>query len=393
MTLNRYRLRHLVQKKHRSAMLAEKLLQRPDRLIGLILLGNNLVNVLAAQIVTVIALRLYGDYAIAIAGGIFTLVVLIFSEVIPKTLAAMRPEAIAFPSAWVYLVISKPLWPLVWLVNQITNGVLFLLRIKVSDGDSMHSLSREELRTVVVETGAIVSRRYQKMLLNILDLDQITVEDIMVPRNEITGIDLADDLDEIIEQLSSSQHTRLPLFEENIDAVVGIIHLRRIIPLIKNNALDKDALRAMARDPLFIPEGTQLSRQLGQLQLRKRRIGLVVDEYGDILGLITLEDILEEIVGEFTTDPADAEREVFPQSDGTVLVDGGVHLRMLNRQLKLKLSTDGPKTLNGLILEYMETIPEPGTSVKIEGYPMEIVQTQDNRVVTVRMQLNRPKIG
>lgn len=385
MTLNRYRLRNLAKANHRSAQVTEELLKRPDRLIGLILLGNNLVNVLAAQIVTILALQLYGDYAIAIAGGIFTLVVLVFAEVLPKTIAALRPETIAFPAAWVYRIISKPLWPLVWAVNGITTLVLRIFGLKVDEGNSFDALSREELRTVVAETGAIVSRKYQKMLLNILDLEGITVEDIMVPRSEIIGIDLEDDLDEILEQITSSQHTRLPIFEESIDSIIGVIHLRRLLPLINRNELDKDSLRAMAREPLFIPEGTTLSRQLGQLQLKKRRVGLVVDEYGDIQGLVTLEDILEEIVGEFTTDPAEMERDVFPQEDGSHLVDGSVHLRDLNRALKLNLPTENAKTLNGLLTDYLETIPETGTSVLINGYPMEIVQTTENRIVTVRI--------
>lgn len=382
MALNRYKLRHLAENKHRTAMLVEKLLKRPDRLIGLILLGNNFVNILAAQIVTVIALKLYGDYAIAIGGGIFTLVVLIFAEVMPKTLAAVHPERIAFPAAWVYWLLQKPTLPLVWLINQVTNNLLRIFGVKAHES-RLEQLSREELRTVVAESSPETSARYQHMLLSILDLNQLKVEDIMVPRKEIEGLDLAQSWDEVLENIRGSHHTRLPIYEESIDNVIGIIHLRRILPQAIDSTLTEADVRKIARAPFFVPEGTPLNKQLRHFQQRKRRIGLVVDEYGDIQGLVTLEDILEEIVGEFTTDPIEDERDLQHQGDGRYLVSGSTPVRVLNRDLGWELPIDGPKTINGLILEYLEVIPKPKTSVKIAGYPIEIVETTDTQIVTV----------
>lgn len=385
MTLNRYRLKHLAKAKHPGAMRAQRLLERPDRLIGLILVGNNFVNVLASAIATVIGLRLYGDVGIAIATGILTLVVLIFSEVAPKTLAALHPERIAFPAAFIYIPLLKLLYPLVWIVNQAANGLLKLMGVS-TDQVGGHALSREELRTVVLEAGAMIPKRHQKMLLNLLDLEKATVEDIMIPRNEVVGVDLSDNIDEITDLLTHTQYTRLPVFEESIDHVVGILHLRNIVPLLKRGALTHADLRSVVREPYFIPEGTSLTRQLLNFQRESRRTGLVVDEYGDIQGLVALEDILEEIVGEFTTDPAALSKDITPLEDGSYLIDAGANVRDLNRALHTELPTDGPKTLNGLILEHMEDIPEAGTSLLLAGYPIDIVQTKDNAVKTARIR-------
>lgn len=386
MTLNRYRLRHLAEQGHRSAKLAEELLQRPDRLIGLILLGNNLVNILAAQLVTLIALELYGNSAIAIAGGIFTLVVLIFAEVTPKTLAALNAEKIAFPAAWVYWLLQKPALPFVWIINIISNNLLRLLGAK-PDESSLQALSREELRTVVTEAGAMAPTRYQSMLINVLDLNKITVEDIMVPRGEIVALDLNDNLDTLLRQINNSQHTRLLVYQETLDNIVGIIHLRRLLSAAQTDTLNHETIRELSRNPLFVPEGTPLNRQLMEFQKHKRRIGLVVDEYGDLQGLITLEDILEEVVGEFTTDPvATTEKDIFPQEDGSWLIDGSAHIRDINRSMKWELPQEGDaRTISGMVVEYLENIPEPGTSVKINGYPIEIIQVQENRIVTLRI--------
>jgi Mg2+/Co2+ transporter CorB len=384
MTLNRYRLRHLAQANHAGAKRAQKLLERPDRLIGLILLGNNFVNVMASAITTVIALRLGGEPAIAIGAGILTLVILVFSEVTPKTLAALHPERVAFPAAFIYGPLLWLLYPLVWVVNGIANGLLHLLHIYPEDG-SGHALSQEELRTVVLEAGAMIPKRHQDMLLNIIDLEKVTVEDIMVPRQEITGINLEDDWDEIIAQMSNSQYTRLPVFRENIDNVVGFIHLRKVLPRLMRGNLDRETLEASIREPLFIPENTPLNRQLLTFQRERRRIGLVVDEYGDIQGLVTLEDILEEVVGEFTTDPSTTISDFTAEEDGSYLVNGTANVRDLNRALHMELPTDGPKTLNGMVLEYLEDIPEPGTSLLLSGYPVEIIQTKDNLVKTLRV--------
>ena len=386
MTINRYRLRHMANSGHRAARIANTLLERPDRLIGVILLGNNFVNIAASSIATIIGLRLFGEAGLAAAMGVLTFVILIFAEVTPKTLAALHPERIAFPASYVYWVLLRVLYPFVWGVNLIANGVLRLLGVSPEDA-AEHSLSSEELRTVVAETGAMIPQRHQRKLLSILDLEKATVEDIMVPRNEIVGIDLEDSEDEILAALRSSQHTRLPLFEGSIDELRGIVHLRNVLGMAPDDGpLDKQRLKAIAREPYFIPEGTPLNQQLLNFQNQKRRIGFVVDEYGDIQGLVTLEDILEEIVGEFTTDPATRIRNVFLDEDGSYLVDGTVTVRSLNRTMGWKLPTSGPRTLNGLILETLEYIPTPGTSLTLKNYLLEITKTQANAVKTVRIR-------
>ena len=392
MTLNRYRLRHLAKARHRGAVRAQRLLERPDRLIGLILLGNNFVNILASAVATVIGLRLFGEAGIAIATGILTLVILIFSEVAPKTLAALHPERIAFPAAFIYTPLLKLLYPLVWVINQLGNGLLRLFRVSAEQA-SAQSLSREELRTVVLEAGAMIPKRHQKMLLNLLDLEKATVEDIMIPRNEVVGIDLGDDISEITDILTHTQYTRLPVYEESVDDIVGILHVRNALPLLQRGTLTHEELRQAAREPYFIPEGTSLNRQLLNFQHEGRRSGLVVDEYGEIMGLVTLEDILEEIVGEFTTDPAALNSDITPQDDGSYLIDATTSVRDINRALLTELPTTGPKTLNGLILEYMQDIPEAGTSLLIAGYPIDIVQTKDNavKIVVLHPQLRRPR--
>ncbi|RMD80329.1 MAG: HlyC/CorC family transporter [Gammaproteobacteria bacterium] len=391
MALNRYRLRHLARSGHRGAARAAALLERPDRLIGLILLGNNFVNILASALATVIGLRLLGQAGLAVATGTLTLVILIFAEVTPKTLAVLHPERVAFPAAWVLRPLMVLLYPVVWLTNAFTRGLLALFGVSV-EGGAMQQLSREELRTVVHEAGALIPRPHQKMLLNILDLEQETVDDVMVPRNEIVGLDLEEDEEEVLRALAHAQYTRLPLYREHIDQVVGILHVRDALPLLGEGRFSKEALEAVARPCYFVPEGTPLHTQLLQFQRERRRVGLVVDEYGDIKGLVTLDDILEEIVGEFTTEPTDALAEVVPQEDGSYLVDASLSVRELNRLMGWELPTDGPKTLNGLILEHLERIPEPGTSLRIAGYPMEIVQTKGNAVKTVRIHpgLRRP---
>jgi Mg2+/Co2+ transporter CorB len=386
MTLNRYRLRHLSRDGYRSARFAERLLARPDRLLGLILLLNNFVNIAAASLATIIALRLGGEGAIAIATFLLTLVILIFAEVAPKTLAALHPERVAFPAAFVYTPLIRLLMPIIWLVNLVANTLLRPFGIHPQHGRD-DALSREELRMVVTEAGAMIPKRHQRMLVSILDLEDATVEDIMVPRNEIVGIDLSDDWQDVLNQLTNSQHTRMPVYDDSIDNIIGVIHVRRVLNRLSSGELNRETLREIVRDPYFIPESTPLHRQLINFQNTRRRIGLVVDEYGDIQGLVTLEDILEEIVGEFTTDPmATRIRGITEENDGSFLVNGGVNLRTLNRLLKIRLPTDGPKTLNGLILEYMETIPEPGTSIRLGGYPVEIVQSSNSAVKTVRIK-------
>ncbi|HLA75676.1 MAG TPA: HlyC/CorC family transporter [Gammaproteobacteria bacterium] len=379
LTLNRYRLRHLVKAKHLGAMHAQALLARVDRLIGVLLLGNNFANNLATAIATVIGLRLLGEPGVAIAATLLTLVGLIFAEVAPKTLAALYPERIAFPAAFIIRPLLKLFYPVVWVVSLFSNGLLRLLGVSTKDA-SKHALSNEELRTVVNEAGAMIPRRHQRMLLSILDLEKVTVEDIMVPRNEIVGVDLNDEWDTITTQLTNSQHTRVLIYSDGIENVLGILHMRDVVRLITHEDFTKEMILEVMHDPYFIPAGTPLNTQLLNFQRQKQRIGLVVDEYGDIQGLVALEDILEEIVGEFTSDPSQNIKDVHPQPDGTFLVDGSASIRDLNRMMHWNLPTDGPKTLNGLILEYLEAIPEPGTSLRLAGYPIEIIQTTANAV-------------
>ncbi len=384
MSINRYRLRHSARQGNRGAILVERLLRRPDRLIGLVLLGNNFVNILASSLVTLIALRVGGEAAVAAGAGILTLVILIFAEVAPKTLAALHPERLAFPAAYIYVPLLKISYPLVWLINLMTNGILRLMGVK-TDRDTAHTLSGEELRTVVAEAGALIPGRHRDMLVSILDLDKVTVDDIMVPRNEIVGIDLEDDWDHIIEQLEESQHTRLVVYEGDLDNTIGMIHLRSIIKDVADGDLDPAVLRSHTREAYYVPEGTPLQGQLFNFQRARRRVALVVDEYGDIQGLVTMDDILEEIVGEFTTDPSDIYRDVQPGSSGSFIVQGSANVRELNRTMRWELPVEGPKTLNGLILEKMETIPDAGASVDIRGYTMEILQATGNAIRSVRV--------
>ncbi|MUI52840.1 HlyC/CorC family transporter [Aliivibrio fischeri] len=386
MSLNRYRLKHLSNQGHKGAKRVEKLLSRPDRLIGLILIGNNLVNILASAIATILGMRLYGDLGVAIATGILTLVILVFAEVTPKTLAAMYPERVSYSSSIVLNVLMKLLSPLVILVNLITNGFLKILGLG-SGHDDKDKLSSEELRTVVHEAGGLIPRRHQDMLISILDLEHVTVNDIMVPRSEITGIDINDDWKSISRQLTHSPHGRIVLYRDQIDEVVGMLRLRESYRLmLEKNEFTKETLLRAADEIYFIPEATPLNSQLLKFQRNKERIGLVVDEYGDIQGLITLEDILEEIVGEFTTSMAPSlAEEITPQPDGSFMIEGSANIRDINKGLKWDLPTDGPRTLNGLILEHLEEIPETEISLEIEQHNMEIVAVEENKINLVKV--------
>ena len=398
MTLNRYRLRHLVKIKHPGAVRASRLLEKPDKLIGLILLGNNLVNFAASAIATLIAIKIARIYGLSestvtsIAVVLLTIIFLIFAEVAPKTLAAIKPERIAFPAAYIYGPLLKLMYPLVISVNYLAHKILGLISVSPEDSASLH-LNSEELRTVVNEAGALIPRRHQRMLVSILDLERVTVEDIMVPRNEVTGINIEDSWKEIEEILMTSPYTKLPLFQGSMDDVLGFIHLRDVVRISQEEEdFDQAKLLEISTETYFIPEGTPLNTQLLNFQRQRARVGLVVNEYGDIQGLVTMEDILEEIVGEFTTDPSTMHKDITPQDDGSWLVDGSAHIRDINRTLQLELPTGGPKTINGLILEYMETIPAPDTSLLISNYPIDIIQTKDNAIKTVRIQpaINRP---
>ena len=387
-SLNRLKLRHLAKKNHRGAQRASRLLERPDRLIGLILLGNNAVNILASSIATIIGIRLLGEVGVAVAAGLLTLVILIFAEVAPKTLAVLHPERIAFPASLILELLLKVFYPIVWLVNFITNGLLKLVGVPINH-EKHQSISSEELRTMVSEAGSMIPQRHQKMLTNILDLEKVSVNDIMIPRNEIIGIDLDEDWEDIIKQFRHGRHTRLPVYRTDINNVMGLVHVRNMIDVLSNPDSTKADLTEHIRSAYFVPENTPLNTQLLQFQRHKRRIGLVVDEYGDVQGLVTLEDILEEIVGQFTSDPSDIVKDIHEQEDGTYLIDGSATIRDLNRMMHWDLPTDGPKTFNGLILEQMENIPEPGTSLLIAGYPIEIMQIKDNAVKVAKFNPNR----
>ena len=385
MALNRYRLRHLANKGHRGAQMAQKLLEKPDRLIGLILLGNNVVNLLASPLAAYLGYRLYGDVGIFPATVLFIVAVLIFAEVTPKTLAALHSEKFAFPAVYVFTPLQYLTYPFVFLINAVSNTILRLFGFSL-EKDSLSSFNKDELRTVVKEAGGLIPRKHQNMLISILDLESITVEDIMIPRSEVQGVDLDNDWDDIRSQIVNTAFTRMPAFEENLDNVVGFIHLRKILSQIIEDEISLDELRQEIREPYFIPEGTSLNKQLLNFQRERRRIGLVVDEYGDIQGLVTLEDLLEEIVGEFTNDPATLHIDIHPQEDGSYVVDGSTHVRDVNKALQWNLHDDGPRTINGLVLEYLETIPETGTTVLIDGYPIEIIRILNNTVRTVRIK-------
>ncbi len=383
MSLNRYRLKHLRKQKHRGAMRASRLLDRPDRLIGLILIGNNLVNIAASAIATVIAIRLYGDAGIVIATFLLTLVILIFAEVTPKTIAALHPERIAFPASLVLLPLMKLLMPVVAALNWVTNGLLRLLGVNPEDGAD-DQVSREELRTIVSDPGAMIPQRHRGMLVNILDLESVTVDDIMVPRNEFYGIDLDDSDDKIISRILNSNHTLLPVWREDSNNIEGVLHLRNTAAIVEQGGLSRAALMQALDKPYFIPESTPLHTQLRNFQQKKFRLGIVVDEYGDVIGLVAVADILEEIVGEFTSNLNDTSEEIFPQRDGSFVFDGGVSVRDVNKTLKWELPTDGPKTLSGLILENLESFPDGNAGIQISTYRFEILEIEGNVVRALR---------
>ena len=385
MALNRYRLKHMAEREHHAARRAQKLLDRPDRLIGLILLGNNFVNILAAQITTVLTLRLFGEGSLFISGMVLTAVILVFAEVVPKTMAAVHPERIAFPSSYFLRVLLFIFFPIVWVLNRISNNILASFGVtEIARSDD--PLNREELRTVVKEAGAMIPRKHRQMLFGILDLENATVEDIIVPRNEIYGIDLEDEWTEVVEQLVTCRHTRVPCYSGSLDSVEGLLHMRKLTKALRSgDEFDIEQLRAMLDETYFVPLKTDLYVQLLNFQKRKQRIALVVDEYGDIEGLVTLEDLLEEVIGEFTTDPQFFTRDVYPQDDGSFLVDGSANIREINRAYRFDLPTDGPKTINGLILETLEDIPEMGTTFKLGNMTVEIVHTLEHAVKTARL--------
>lgn len=385
MAINRYRLKHLTNEGHRGAMRVDAMLARPDRLIGLILIGNNLVNIAASAVATVLGLRLFGDVGLAIATFGLTFVILIFAEVTPKTLAALYPERVAYPFSVLLKILMVPLYPFVVLINGISNGLLRLFNVSAADSQNTE-LSSDELRTVVYEAGNLIPKKHQDMLVSILELEKVTAEDIMIPRTEIFAIDINDDWKDIQKQLVNAQHTRVLLYRDSIDDAVGFIHVRDALKLLTKEEFNKSSLLRAVREIYFTPDSTPLHTLLFRFQRSKERIGLVVDEYGDIQGLVTLEDILEEIVGDFTTSMLpEYHKNANLQQDGSVIIDGSANLRDLNKEMAWHFPTEGPKTLNGLIIETLEDLPENVVSLRIAGYPVEILEFSDNMVKLVRV--------
>ncbi|MEC7126445.1 MAG: HlyC/CorC family transporter [Pseudomonadota bacterium] len=391
MSLNKYRMNHLRRGQHAGATRASKLLEKPDKLIGVILIGNNFVNFLAASIASSITILILGEPAPFTTAIVLTLVVLIFAEVTPKTIAALYPERIAYPSSIVLGVLLKVLYPIVWAVNFVSNTLVRTLGFHPQADSSDQQLSQEELRTVVHESESRLPKKRQGMLLNILDLEKVQVDQIMVPRNEVTGLDIEDAMEDILEQIASAQHTRLPVYRKDIDNIVGVLHMRSAGRLIKTENLNKAAIIQETTEPYFIPDSTPLHTQLFNFQSNKLRLAVVVDEFGAVKGIVTLEDILEEIVGEFTTDLADSNRDIFAQEDGSYLIDGGTSIRDINRTLSWQLDSESANTLNGILMEVLQSIPDASVGVKLDGYYAEILQVKDNVFRTVKMREVTPQ--
>lgn len=383
MSLNRYRLKHMKKKGHKGALRATKLLERPDRLIGLILIGNNLINIAASALATVLALKLYGEAGVVIATLILTFIILIFAEVTPKTIAAYHPERVAFPASIVLKPLMTLLYPVVWVVNHMSNAIVRLFGINPAKYNEQ-SLSGEELRSIVGDAGSRIPQQHQGMLLNILDLEHMDVDDILVPRNEIVGIDLNNSDEEIAELITSSDYTRLPVYREHINSIEGTFHLRHSALAFKDGTFDRETLTDLLSEPYFIPENTPLNVQLANFQKKKNRVGIVVDEYGDVMGLVALEDILEEIVGDFTSNIAETIEEILPQKDGSFMIEGTTGVRDINKALDWELPTEGPRTLNGLLIEHLESFPDASCGVEIGKYQFEIIDAADKKIEVAR---------
>ena len=389
MAINRYRLRHAAETGHRGAILTLSLLNQTDKLLGVILLGNNLVNIAAATLATIISIRLFGesDLALSLATLLLTFLILVFSEVTPKVLGASYPERVAYPAAYVLMPMLKLTYPVVWFVNLFVQGILRLLRIKPPEPGHGNRLGLEELRTIVLESSGLLPREHHRILVNLLELEDITVDDVMTPRSQIEAIDIEDEPERLRQQISTSHHTRLVVHAGSSDNLLGVLHVRRVLHALAGEELDPETLKGNLEQPYFVPGGTPLFTQLRNFQSSRRRLALVVDEYGELQGLVTLEDLLEEMVGEFTTQAPSDTGFLRREADGSWLAEGSVLLRHLNRKLGLSLPLDGPKTLNGLLLEQFEDIPEAGVSIKLGDVPVEIVQTQDRAVKMARIYL------
>jgi len=388
MALNRYRLKHLVKTGHRGARLTAQLLSRPDRLLGVVLLGNNLINAASAALVTYLTFRFFGEseLALSMATLVVTFAILVFSEITPKVVGATYPERIAFVAAYILTPLLRIAYPIVWFVNLFVQGMLRLFRLNAGPDAQGQKLTMEELRTLVLEGGNFLPQKHQSMLLNLFDLESATVDDIMVPRSQMEALDIDTDAEELRRHIATSNHTRIPVYDHSTDNIVGILHVRKFLNLGESEEFTPERLRQVLRAPYFVPKGTTLLSQMQQFQEKQERMGLVVDEYGELMGLVTLEDILEEIVGEFTTQsPLATSGRYERQPDGSVMVEGSSLLRDLNRRFGTTFPLSGPKTLNGLILEHFEDIPETGTSMKLADQPIEIVQIQDRVVKSVRL--------
>ncbi len=384
MALNRYRLRHMANKGNRRAIRVVNLLQRPDRLIGLILIGNTFANIIASAIATTLATAYFGDWGVVVSSIVLALVILIFAETTPKTWAALYPERVAFPASLIISFSLKLFYPLVWIINGIANGCLRLFNVRVSE-HGVETLTPEELHTIVKEASGTISSSYQQILLSVLDLGQITVNEVMVPRNQIQGIDIDDDWENILHSIYLADHDHIPIYRETIDNVIGILDLRRLVGFSTPNKLSKDKLIRLTTEIYYIPEVTHLSQQLLNFREEQKKVGLVVDEYGDIQGLLALQDILEEIVGEFTLVVEGS--KVMPRKleDGSYLVDGRVNVRDLNRITGWDLKITGPKTLSGLIISHLDSIPISNVGVRISGYPMEVMKVKGNAIRLVKV--------
>lgn len=387
MAINRYRLKHQAEKGHRGAKLTLALLGQTDKLLGVILLGNNLINTAAATLSTVLAIRLFGEGEVTlfIATSVLTFLILVFSEVTPKVIGASFPDRIAYPASFVLTPLLKLAYPVVWFVNLFVQGLLKVLHIKPRQDETSNMLGLEELRTVVLESSKLLPRMHRKILLNLLDLERITVDDVMTPRNQIEAIDLNTEPEKLAQQIATSHHTRLLVFDGSLDQVSGILHVRRVLHPLSSGELTTDTLKEVLQEPYYVPAGTPLFTQLRHFQENQKRLAIVVDEYGELQGLVTLEDLLEEMVGEFTTQAPSQMGWLRIVEDGSWLVEGSALIRHINRKLGLDLPLEGPKTLNGLLLERLESIPETGVSIKIGDIPIEIVQTQDRAVKVARI--------
>ncbi len=393
MALNRYRLKHQVKSGHKGAKLAQKLLETPDRLLGVILLGNNFVNIFASSIATIIAMKLIGEAGIAIAAGLLTMVVLVFAEVAPKTLAALYPEKIAYPAAYVLTPLLKLLSPIVWLVNFFANGFLRIFRINLKNADDAHALSHEELQTLIFEGTSQLPEQYRSMLSSVLELENVTVEDVMIPKQDMYAVDVDQPIEHILKAIQKSPYTRVPIYRGSLDEdLIGILNLRRALPVLMRAEVTLKDIIKMIRPAYFVPETTSLNVQLAKFNSHKRRMALIVDEYGDLQGLLTMEDLLEEIVGKLSTDSKTKQVEdtIALHDDGSMTIDASEFIRDLNKGYKLNLPTDGPKTLNGLIQEVLEELPSPGTCIKIDHYVLEVMETSTNAIETVKLSVHSP---